>query len=287
MRAATLAAVLPALASAAWPISQTLVVSLTRDALRTANMARQLAYLRVPYTRITAVDKDVLRAAVRNNPADPPLVGVVDERLSTALDLSVLAGPPFSDFYSGDLGVAGCALSHAHALLTATDAVAAKTVADGPILVLEDDVQLDSEFVARTAAIIADADAADPLWSMVALGHCYAADVVPVEGHELVARASRYYCAHAYVLRNAAAASAVLAALLSEPGRVPVWDFMLLGMWVDSWDAFRTYVVSENDLAVQDRRSFDTHIPMSERIPHLAVRTPIPVTRHAILVPAV
>ena len=226
-----------ALPAVQWPVSATIVINLDEKSPRMKNTTRALRHLDIPFIRVQAIRKHGLDRMVQNIPA------LKDPRLT--FNLSAFMNMRHHESHLFNLGPQAVTLSHLLAVLTALDEIESGRVADGPVLVLEDDNIFDAKFKDVASKLIAHLTKVAPQWEQFGLGF----NNVFKEGllvDTMFSKVIGYTGAHCFLYRNRNTMLKILGLFNSKPGIIDVfwWDY--------SRKSYEVYVYNLNNMAIQD-----------------------------------
>ncbi len=100
---------------------------------------------------------------------------------------------------NSDLGQAGCTFSHMNVYQLSIDAVVSRRYEDGPVLVLEDDLRFDKDFIAISSLLLHQLNGEQGFankvpydWDLLALGYCSGRSPVYVDDSHILGHLHRW-----------------------------------------------------------------------------------------------
>ncbi|MFM7852556.1 MAG: glycosyltransferase family 25 protein, partial [Flammeovirgaceae bacterium] len=153
-------------------------------------MKKQMAYLKLPYTRIQAVDGKLIEKYLNEGNAEKARGVLEDVRIKW---------DPIT--HTRGFGEAGCGLSHIRTLLSAKDRIEQGEALDGPVLVLEDDVEISQDLVKDLRVNVTWLNEKHPNWKLFVVGHCVHS-IIDQPAIDQVAEIDGAKCTHAYILNG-------------------------------------------------------------------------------------
>lgn len=132
-----------------WPVKHTFVINLERQTQRHDHMKARLDAVGIPFTFVKAVDKNQIVQEMEHSGTFgdllDPRVSITERNLNNCKRVNSC---------ELDYGAVGCTCSHMHAHLEAIDAVSKDPLKEGPISILEDNVEIDADVVSETASMV-------------------------------------------------------------------------------------------------------------------------------------
>jgi GR25 family glycosyltransferase involved in LPS biosynthesis len=138
------------------------VINLDRATDRLAHMKKQMAYLKLPFMRIQAVDGKSIEKYWNEGNAEAARGVLEDVRIKW---------DPMT--HTRGFSEAGCGLSHIRTMLRAKDRIEQGEALDGPVLVLEDDVEMSQDLAKDLRENITWLNEKHPNWKLFVVGQCY------------------------------------------------------------------------------------------------------------------
>lgn len=180
-------------------------------------MKKQLAYIKLPFTRIQAVDGKTIEKYWNEGNAEAAHAVLGDVRIKW---------DPMR--HHRGFGEAGCALSHIRTILRAKDRIEQGEAMDGPVLVLEDDVEISQDLVKDLRENVAWLNKKHPNWKLFVVGQC-GREIIEQPAIDIVAEIDGATCTHAYIVNGMKAIDEMLDTI-----NVVKYPDPLDYMWVDA-----------------------------------------------------
>lgn len=221
-------------------------LNLERHQAKRAHVERMLKHANCTFTRFNAVDGRALFDQTKSilDYTGGIAIAPTDESIQQRID-------------SDNAGRAGCHLSHLIVLRTIESLRAAR-----PVLVLEDDIDLDEHFAEKVESVLADPPAK---WDIILLGAMFRANWWGHPRNKLLVAGKYDACTHAYLVNGAESASKLAAVINTArcPGR-PV-DLLLERAFRN--DPSFAYFCFRPMIAVQRRDLFESDISLPTSTP--------------------
>ena len=221
-------------------------VNLERDEKKRAHVERMLKHAKCTFRRFNGVDGEELRTGKRSieEYTEGARIVPTDQSIRQRINGS-------------NAGRAGCHLSHL-IVLRGIDI----SGTERPVLVLEDDVDLDEQFAEKVEEVMGSPP---EKWDMILLGGMFRKKRRKHPGNKHLAGGDYEACLHAYLVNGAESARRVADAIDTEgcPGR-PV-DLIIEEAFRDD-GSFRFYCFSPM-IAVQRRDQFESGISLPSSAP--------------------